>query len=264
MRALQEDTEGARAAFASAHHLAPELWVEGYGPDLRALYESSTGDRGQGVIEITPVPSLPVAVDGERVDHFPHTVSAGFHLIQLGELPGRAHSVEEVRVGDGERVLVQLRGEELVQQAERPWSRDSLTGREAQPASVLVGALGASEWGVGFVYRLGTEPRLAATVGAGAAIKWALKGEAVTVLSAQAGLRYYPWGPLYVDALVGPLVWPDTVQARYGPSLGAGLELGRLGMVSIDANLGVGYAPTSPWDKVALRGGVCASFNLGR
>lgn len=194
--------------------------------------------------------------------------------LRTGDDPGRKPPKIKEPKPPRERKPPKVKEPKPPKELKAPGESTSLTesllyfGPEAQPFSVLVGALGGWEWGLGFVYRFGgAEPRAALAAGAGADlydVLFAPAGvEKAVVWSAQLSGRFYPWGPLYLDATYGPLVWSDINKAYYGPSLGVGVELGRSGPLSVDANFGPGFAPAAPESRFTARGGICLSINFG-
>jgi len=132
---------------------------------------------------------------------------------------------------------------------------------DSRHVSVLVGAVTFFQFGGGVVVRPWIRDPILGLGGGVGVDPW------TGVVTGSGSLRVYPVGPLYIDATFGPVAWDELEalepRAYYGPSLGLGLELGR-GMVSLDANLGLGVVVTGGQEGlIAPRGGLAASFNFG-
>lgn len=94
LSSLHGDEQPTDDALLAAARLAPEVWVEGYGPSFRQRQREIAAQpppaRGRLVVE--PVVSgeiltgrqVLMAVDGEAVEDNPLSVEAGYHLLQLG------------------------------------------------------------------------------------------------------------------------------------------------------------------------------------
>ena len=82
---MQGDEKVARLAFAAAARVAPDVWVDSYGPMVKKVYDSAAQhDSGAGSVRIHPDPDgWSTALDGHQVD-FPIEVAAGLHLLQVG------------------------------------------------------------------------------------------------------------------------------------------------------------------------------------
>ena len=82
---LQGDEKVARLAFAAAARVTPELWVEGYGAQVRKVYTTAAvHDGGQGNVRIHPNPEgWSTTLDGTPIT-FPTQAASGLHLIQVG------------------------------------------------------------------------------------------------------------------------------------------------------------------------------------
>lgn len=79
-------------AFAAANRVAPGLWDEDLGPQLRATYDQASARSGQapGEVHLNPVPTgLQVMLDGQRVSPS-HLAPGGLHLLQIGPEEGPA------------------------------------------------------------------------------------------------------------------------------------------------------------------------------
>ncbi len=79
-------------AFAAAARVAPGLWDEDLGPQLRAVYDQASARSAQppGEVHVNPEPTgLQVALDGQRVSA-KHLAPGGLHLLQIGPEEGPA------------------------------------------------------------------------------------------------------------------------------------------------------------------------------
>jgi hypothetical protein len=82
---MQSDEKVARLAFAAAARVAPEVWVESYGPQVRKVYDAAAQhDSGVGSVRIHPNPEgWSTTLDG-RVVQFPAEAASGLHVVQVG------------------------------------------------------------------------------------------------------------------------------------------------------------------------------------
>lgn len=82
---MQGDEKVARLAFAAAARVAPELWVDSYGPQVRQVYQASADfDSGQGSVRIHPNPQgWSTTLDGTPVS-YPVQAASGLHVVQVG------------------------------------------------------------------------------------------------------------------------------------------------------------------------------------
>lgn len=90
--ALSGRDQEALDAFAGAARLAPDLWDEDLGPELRARYEEARGRAGvaPGEIRVSPDPQeLEVWLDGQQVS-VPRLSPGGLHVLQVGPPGGPA------------------------------------------------------------------------------------------------------------------------------------------------------------------------------
>ncbi|MFH1468820.1 MAG: hypothetical protein ABIO70_30810 [Pseudomonadota bacterium] len=82
---LQGDEKVSHLVFAAAGRVAPDVWVEGYGPQVHQIYLASrTPEPGEGNVRVRPDPAgWSSALDGLQVG-FPVDAPAGLHLLQVG------------------------------------------------------------------------------------------------------------------------------------------------------------------------------------
>jgi hypothetical protein len=82
---MQGDEKVARLAFAAAARVAPDLWVDSYGPQVKSIYTAAAGHESAiGSVRIHPDPEgWSTTLDGLAVD-FPADAPSGLHLIQVG------------------------------------------------------------------------------------------------------------------------------------------------------------------------------------
>lgn len=80
---LQGDEPGSQRAFSAARRLAPDLWREDYGDELRARWEAAPVAEGRGRIELHPLPKdALVGLDGSFAKP-PLKPPPGLHLVQV-------------------------------------------------------------------------------------------------------------------------------------------------------------------------------------
>jgi hypothetical protein len=82
---MQSDEKVARLAFAAAARVAPDLWVESYGPQVRKIYQAAAQhDGGAGSVRVHPNPEgWTTTLDGRAVS-FPVEAASGLHVVQVG------------------------------------------------------------------------------------------------------------------------------------------------------------------------------------
>jgi hypothetical protein len=92
---MQGDEKVARLAFAAAARVAPDLWVESYGPQVKKVYQTAASHDGAiGSVRIHPDPEgWSTTLDGVVVD-FPVEAASGLHLIQVGHTTERSDYAE--------------------------------------------------------------------------------------------------------------------------------------------------------------------------
>jgi len=92
---MQGDEKVARLAFAAAARVAPEVWVESYGPQVRQIYKTAAEhDGGTGSVRIHPNPEgWSTTLDGEAVS-FPFDAASGLHMVQVGRSAERTEYSE--------------------------------------------------------------------------------------------------------------------------------------------------------------------------
>ncbi len=92
---MQGDEKVARLAFAAAARVAPELWVESYGDQVRQIYQASANyEGGQGSVRIHPNPEgWSTTLDGTDTS-FPAQAASGLHVIQVGRTAERTEYAE--------------------------------------------------------------------------------------------------------------------------------------------------------------------------
>ena len=79
------DEKVARLAFAAAARVAPDVWVDSYGPQVKQIYGAAAQhDGGTGSVRIHPNPEgWSTTLDGATVT-FPVDASSGLHVVQVG------------------------------------------------------------------------------------------------------------------------------------------------------------------------------------
>jgi hypothetical protein len=82
---MQGDEKVSRLAFAAASRVAPQLWVDSYGPQVRKIYQAAAAhESAAGSIRIHPNPEgWSTTLDGTAV-RFPVDAPSGLHLVQVG------------------------------------------------------------------------------------------------------------------------------------------------------------------------------------
>jgi len=92
---MQGDEKVARLAFAAAARVAPEVWVESYGPQVRQIYKTAAEhDSGTGSVRIHPNPEgWSTTLDGHAV-RFPIDAASGLHVVQVGRGAERTEYAE--------------------------------------------------------------------------------------------------------------------------------------------------------------------------
>jgi hypothetical protein len=82
---MQGDEKVSRLAFAAAARVAPDLWIDSYGPAVEKIYRTaSSHDSGNGSVRIHPNPDgWSTTLDGSAVS-FPADAPSGLHLLQVG------------------------------------------------------------------------------------------------------------------------------------------------------------------------------------
>jgi hypothetical protein len=121
LAAVHGDDQSAEDALAAAARLAPEVWVEGYGPAFRSRHAALAQDRaalpqGRLVLSVRvegltpPGGQILAAVDGEPVRGFgvglSAGLSAGYHLLQLGFSPTDIRYASAIYVVPGQDLVV--------------------------------------------------------------------------------------------------------------------------------------------------------------
>ena len=103
----QGDPTAASDAFAAAKALAPDLWLPDLPASARAHWEAAVSPQGRGSLAFEPpLGARPVWVDGASVVG-PADVSAGSHLVQVGDTDGRVMFADTVWVGPSLSILVE-------------------------------------------------------------------------------------------------------------------------------------------------------------
>lgn len=83
--ALTGEAEASVDAFAAARRVAPDHWIDAYGPALEKAWQAAPIAASTGQVDVTPPPQWYTAfVDGVPVAGLPAEVESGLHLIQLG------------------------------------------------------------------------------------------------------------------------------------------------------------------------------------
>ncbi|MBN1337213.1 MAG: hypothetical protein JXB39_14740 [Deltaproteobacteria bacterium] len=101
------DPRFASIAFASAARVAPDVWNDAYGPEVRSMYDAAVAKRpGEGQVRVSPVPEGYVtALDGTQVS-FPTRTLEGLHVVQVGPSGNRAVYASVFYLPPGETFFV--------------------------------------------------------------------------------------------------------------------------------------------------------------
>jgi len=81
------DVESTKLSFGAARGVAPNVWDENYGADLRSIYDGVVVEQIKGEIRLaSPAEGYVISVDGVQTE-LPISVSPGLHLVQIGSSP---------------------------------------------------------------------------------------------------------------------------------------------------------------------------------
>ncbi|HHO50399.1 MAG TPA: hypothetical protein ENK18_05880 [Deltaproteobacteria bacterium] len=91
------DEDGADDALKAAGRIAPDLWLDAYGPAFQARwFEAQASEVLPGRLRLQPMPEGHVAlIDGE-VTELPGFVPSGLHVTQVGPSPNNIAFAKEV------------------------------------------------------------------------------------------------------------------------------------------------------------------------
>jgi hypothetical protein len=101
MLSFSGDAASAEASFAAASRVAPDYWNQNFGPRLREQYQRAASHQtGSGLIRLNPPLVHYVGTLDGVVTSFPIEVSAGLHLVQVGEAGGSVKFAQVVVLTD--------------------------------------------------------------------------------------------------------------------------------------------------------------------
>ncbi len=104
---LAGDEMVANLAFAAAARVAPETWVEGYGEQVRGVYQQAAqAEAASGDIRLHPDPKgLSATLDGVDTE-FPTEAPSGLHLVQVGQTPHHTEYAEIFYLQPGQTTFI--------------------------------------------------------------------------------------------------------------------------------------------------------------
>ncbi len=133
------DEKMAALCFSAAYRVAPEVWFQSYGADLRLLYETTSQTwLGEGEIRIEPPPEgLSSSLD-TLDSSFPTKAAEGLHLVQLGASRDSTAYAEFFYLPPEETYLM-LSGLDPAVTMAQAQTAESLSPVETAPAPVVQG-----------------------------------------------------------------------------------------------------------------------------
>ncbi|MBN2797821.1 MAG: hypothetical protein JXX28_01620 [Deltaproteobacteria bacterium] len=271
-------------------------------PDREAADWLSEIEKNYGAVELYTLPGIHALIPNELPFEAGQVRAIEFAQARVDEdgqfvgfLPNGLYTFGDYDLDVTPRIQARelnlLAEAQVLQGASKKAQREEAAAQRGSVygVSIEVGPIQFLQWGVGVVVREAREhPRFALVTAGGV-------DPALFTPSFSGGVRGYPVPSgvpgFYADLQYGALVWAPlppvgASQAEIdsakmymdGVSLGLGLESAGLGLaladglVSLDANAGVGYCPRceligdatgSSTNKIAMRGGVALSINLG-
>lgn len=142
---LQGQVARARASLAAARVIAPDVFDERLGPDVRATWAAAQPD-GRGTLLIEPPAAA--LVNGDGVTVWPVTLPAANHVVQVLGADGKVRYGRLIRIGPGEDAVVETGlGRELLPVADEAAPAEK-KGKKSPALLILAGIAAAGAGGL--------------------------------------------------------------------------------------------------------------------